>query len=107
MRLQIYVPKAQAERWADDEVSFGQLQSRLVSIAGGVTVMQASGRWRGRAGFVDEAVLIVEVLVANTGDDGRIYTRVWNTLRLYANQLIRNGEESVLIVQDNEPTLIR
>ena len=110
MRLQIYVPKAQAERWSPDEgsISFGELQKRLVNIAGGITVTQATGHWAGaRDGYVQEAVLIVEVL-AEHGQFSSPFVqgRLWNLLRCYAAQLLRQGEESVLIVQDNEPTLI-
>lgn len=109
MRLQIYVPKAQAERWSPEEgsISFGELQKRLVNIAGGITVTQATGHWAGpRDGYVQEPVLIVEALFNPVARWG---TRVnlWNLLRCYAAQLLRQGEESVLIVQDNEPALIK
>lgn len=106
MRLQIYVPKAQAERWSPEEgsISFGELQKRLVNIAGAITVTQASGHWAGpHYSYVQEPVLIVEALaVTGRGSEPHL----WSLLRTYAAQLLRQGEESVLIVADNEPTLI-
>lgn len=109
MRIAIYVPRARADRWEPDEgsISFSELQKRLVNIVGGITLTHAIGFWTGNGGYVQEPVFIVEALLHRPPlgrEDG--YEAVWNLLRTYAAQLIRQGEESVLIVQDNEPTLI-
>jgi hypothetical protein len=111
MRLQIYVPKAQAERWSPDEgsISFGELQKRIVNIAGGITVTTATGMWKGaKDGYVKEPVYVVEALIERPAQGmwNGADSALWNLLRTYAVQLLAQGEESVLIVQDNEPTLI-
>lgn len=109
MRLAIHVPKAQADRWSPVEgsISFSELQRRIVNLTGGITVMQASGHWTGgRTGYVQEPVLVVEALAPSDFIDSPRYASLWALLRCYAAQLLEAGEEAVLIVQDNEPTLI-
>lgn len=108
MRLAIYVPKAQADRWSDEGMSFGAFQRAIVNLAGCITVTQASGHWTGgnRADYVQEAVLVVEALMPASDLPSVRCARLWALLRQYANQLLDQGEESVLIVEDNEPTLI-
>ena len=108
MRLAIYVPKTQADRWSAEGMSFGALQRAIVNLTGGITVMQASGHWTGgnRADYVQESVLVVEALMPAADLSSDRYARLWALLRQYANQLLDQGEEAVLIVQDNEPTLI-
>jgi hypothetical protein len=109
VRLQIYVPAAQADKWEPDEgsISFGELQKRLVNIAGSITVLAATGPWGHN--YVQRPVFIVEVLTSSFEPHDGLraqYAALWSLLRTYAAQLLRQGEESVLIVQDNEPTLI-
>lgn len=113
MRLQIYVPKGQAHMWSPEPgfITWQEFLRRVSAIAGGVTVTSATGHWNGKGGLVQEPVYVVDALIQRPGE----YTKsafisikeTWSLFREYAAQLIANGEESVLIVRDNEPTLIR
>jgi hypothetical protein len=104
MRLQIYVPKRATEAWQPEPtLTFQHFLSRLAYAAGGITVTQGTSHWyAGKSGMQAESMLIVEVLPSQPEDheDAR------RLLREYAEQLIADGEESVLIVEDNEPTYI-
>jgi hypothetical protein len=105
MRFAIYVPKWQAERWENDplqgEQAFRTFLSNLAEVAGGYTMFQAIGGYKSTP---TEAVWVVEALIRLPGPDK--YRETWALFRAYAQQLLDQGEESVLIVSDNEPTLI-
>jgi hypothetical protein len=107
VRLQIYVPKRAADRWDPDpgNLSWQAFLRRLTDITGSATVLTGAGYWKGREGFAHEAVYIVETVIH--GEPFPAYIQTWALLRQYAHQLLADGEESILIVQDNEPTLIR
>lgn len=104
MRLQIYVPAWQADRWNEDtSMTHSEFLSRLSDLAGGYTVTQGMGGYKN---LPPEPVLIVEALLRDNEMRGLVYSSLWTLLRLYATELIAQGEKSVLIVQDNEPTFI-
>lgn len=98
----------QASTWdpAPGQRTFREFQTAVARAAGGVYVTQATGRWRGAEGFGEEPVFIVEALLSDN-QRSTAYTETWLTFREYARQLVAQGEPSVLIVQDNEPTLIK
>jgi hypothetical protein len=114
MRLAIYVPQARALAWDPhpETLTWDRFQHELVELAGGITVTSATGRWKGRMGMVQEPVFVAEVFVQRDPNrpgsptTGRI-GELWSLIYRYARQLLAEGEESVLILQDNEPTLIR
>lgn len=107
MRLQIYVPQAQALAWDPDAtaMTWTAFQRRVADIAFGVSVTALTGVWKGKLGFQHIPVFLVDALIPQ--EQGARESYVWELFRTYAAQLIRQGEESVLVVQDNEPTLIK
>lgn len=108
MRLQIYVPVNAAQMWdpAPGFITWERFLQRVTEAAGGVTVLTGTGHWNGKHGHAIEPVYVVEALVQTNFTATTTYANTWALLREYARQLLAQGEESVLIVQDNEPTLI-
>jgi len=99
MRLAIYVPCHQAERWGEG-MTFEQFQKAVIAATGGITVMHGT-HLNDRS---QQAVLVVEALMRMPAADE--WRNAWALFREYAQQLIAQGEPSVLIVHDNEPTVI-
>lgn len=102
MRLSIYVPKRQAELWTPDstDLTFDNFQQEVIALTGGLTLSSTQSKWPQHG----ESVFVVETLLHIP--DATMYHMAWKLFRSYASQLIAQGEESVLIVQDNEPTFI-
>lgn len=108
LRLAIHVPMRQAGRWdpAPGFITWETFLRRVTDAAGNVSVLSAGGHSKGRDGYGAEPVYIVEALVPYPNPACR-YSRTWALFREYARQLLVQGEESVLIVDDNEPSLIQ
>lgn len=107
MKLAIHVPKMAADMWDPDpaKLAWPVFLRRLTAITGNVLVQTAAGHWAGRHGYAAEPVYVAETVLS--GAPFPTYINAWALLREYAHQLIAQGEESILIVQDNEPTIIK